>query len=143
MLNQGERFAKWVFAVAAVYGILVLAPQYLAESGVGPQVYGAITRPDHFYGFIGVALTWQFVFVAIATDVQRFRPLMLIGVAEKLSFGLAAVALHAAARIDASVFAFGLIDLTLAALFVIAFFATDPHKVRLQTAGIVADPRRP
>jgi hypothetical protein len=144
MLNQRERFAKWIFIIAAVYGILVLAPQYLAESGLGPPLSGgAITRPEHFYGFIGVALTWQFVFIVIASDVQRFRPLMLVGVTEKLSFGLAAAALYAAARIDGRVFAFGVIDLSLAALFVLAYFATAPHRVTLQAAGIVAEARRP
>lgn len=131
MLSKSERFAKWVFLVAAVYGILVLAPQYLVESRFGPDVAGGISRPEHFYGFIGVALTWQFVFLVISSDVQRFRPLMLVGVTEKLSFGLAAAALFAADRIEMGVLAFGLIDLTLGALFLVSFLATRPRMVRL------------
>jgi hypothetical protein len=143
MLNERERFARRVFLIAAVYGILVLAPQYFAESRLGLQLSGAITRPEHFYGFIGVALTWQFVFLAIASDVRRFRPLMLIGVTEKLSFGLAAAALYAAGRIDTRVFAVGAIDLSLGALFFVAFLAIRPRIVRLQSARIVAYPDSP
>jgi hypothetical protein len=124
MLNERERFAKWVFLISAVYGILVLAPQYLAETSFGRQLAGAITKPEQFYGFIGVALTWQFVFLAIASDVRRFRPLMLIAVTEKLSFGLAAAALYATARVDTRVLAVGTIDLFLGALFFASFLAT-------------------
>ena len=52
-----------------------------------------IERPEHFYGFIGVARAWQVIFLIVASDVMRYRPLMLAGVLEKLSFG-AAVAIH-------------------------------------------------
>ena len=45
--------------------------------------------------FIGVALTWQVVFIMIVTDVKRSRLLMLPAVLEKLSFGLATVILYA------------------------------------------------
>jgi hypothetical protein len=132
MLKERERFAKWVFLVAAVYGILVLAPQYLAESRFGLGLSRAITSPEQFYGFIGVALTWQFVFLTIASDVQRFRPLMLVSVTEKLSFGLAAAALFAAGRIDTRVLAVGMIDLFLGTLFVAVFFATRTRAVSSQ-----------
>ena len=40
-------------------------------------------------------MTWQVVFIMIATDVKRSRLLMLPGVLEKLSFGLATVILYA------------------------------------------------
>ncbi len=83
-----------------------------------------IARPEHFYGFIGVALSWQFVFLIIARDVQRYRPLMLVGVPEKLSFGLAVVILYAADRVSAGVLGAGAIDLVLGALFVLAFRAS-------------------
>ena len=59
--------------------------------------------------------------VFIARDVRRYRPLMLVGVLEKLSFGLAVVILYAADRVSAGVLCAGAIDLALGALFVLAF----------------------
>jgi len=119
-----SKFAKRVFVVAGIYGILVLAPQYFVESGLGLALPAPITRPEHFYGFIGVALVWQFVFLLIARDVRRYRPLMPLCVLEKLSFGLATAVLFAVHRVSASVLAAGTIDLTLGALFVAAFLRT-------------------
>ena len=133
-MNGRERFAKWVFLIAALYGILVLAPQYLVESHFGLHLGAPISRPEHFYGFIGVASTWQFVFLLVASDVRRFRPLMLIGVTEKLSFALPTAALFAAGRVESSIFAVGLIDLALGTFFFVAFFVTRPRAVRLPSA---------
>jgi hypothetical protein len=110
-----------VFLVAGIYGIVVLLPQYFIEMGL-PE---PMARPEHFYGFIGVALAWQFAFLLIATDVQRYRPLMLVGVLEKLSFGLAVLVLYALGRVSAGVLGAGVIDLALGALFVLAFRHTE------------------
>ena len=83
-MDLGPRFAKRVFLLAGTYGIVVLLPQYLIEWGL--DLPAPMAQPEHFYGFIGVALSWQFVFLLIARDVQRYRPLMLMGVLEKVSF---------------------------------------------------------
>ena len=102
----GPKFAKRVFLVAGLYGIVALLPQYFIELAL--QV--PIERPEHFYGFIGVALAWQFAFLLIARDVERYRPLMLIGVLEKLSFGLAVAILYYWDRVSAEVLGAGMID---------------------------------
>jgi hypothetical protein len=118
------RFARRVFFWAGVYGLLVLAPQYLIELGVGPPLAGPIQRPEHFYGFIGVALAWQVVFLVIARDVQRYRLLMLPSILEKLVFGVPVLLLFGAGRVGVDVLVFGCIDLALGALFAIAFRVT-------------------
>jgi len=117
-------FARRVFLVAAVYGVLVLAPQYFMEGAVGRDFPPPITHPEHFYGFIGVALAWQVLFFMIAADPVRFRPAMLAGILEKLAFGVAAIVLFAQGRLAAVVLGAGLIDLVLAALFLAAYRAT-------------------
>lgn len=117
-------FAKRVFLVAGIYGVLVLAPQYLLEARIGRDFPPPITHPEHFYGFIGVALAWQFVFFLIARDPVRYRPMMLMAILEKLAFGVAAIVLFAQGRLAAPVLAAGSIDLVLAALFAIAMRLT-------------------
>ena len=125
MTNE-SRFARRVFFWAGVYGILVLAPQYLIELGFGPPLPAPIQRPELFYGFIGVALAWQVVFLIIARDVVRYRLLMLPAALEKLVFGVPVLLLYAAGRVGTDVLVFGCIDLVLGALFVLAFRATRP-----------------
>lgn len=122
----GPRFARNVFLIAGIYGIVVLLPQYFMEELIGRNHPPPITHPEHFYGFIGVALAWQAVFLVIARDVRKYRLMMLPAVVEKLSFGVAALALHASGRTDITVAAAGTIDLLLAVLFVLAFRATGP-----------------
>lgn len=121
---SNPKFASRVFLLAGIYGILVLAPQYLAESGVGMQPPEPIRNPEHFYGFVGLALVWQLVFLLIARDVQRYRPLMLVAVLEKAAFAIPVMILYARGRVNAVVLSFGLIDLVLGVLFIAAFFAS-------------------
>ena len=123
-MTTTQRFAHRVFFWAGVYGILVLAPQYLIELGVGPPLAAPLTRPEHFYGFIGVALAWQCVFLVIAHDVGRYRLLMLPAILEKLVFGVPVLLLFAASRVGVDVLVFGIIDLALAALFAMSFVRT-------------------
>lgn len=123
-LSRGERFARWVFAIAGVYGLAVLAPQYFMESSIGVDDPPPITHVEYFYGFVGVALAWQIAFLIIAIDPRRYRPLMLAAVVEKASFAIAASLLFAQGRLNPMLFAAGMIDLCLGLAFVASFFAT-------------------
>ena len=117
-------FARRLFYVAAAYGILGLVPQYFMEAKNGRDFPPAITHPEYFYGFLGVALAWQVLFVLIARDPVRYRMAMLPAALEKVGFGGAAVALWLQARAPIPMLAFGTIDLVFAALFVAAFRRT-------------------
>lgn len=117
-------FARRVFLCAGIYGLVVLLPQYFLEAQIGRDYPPPITHPEHFYGFIGVALTWQLVFLVIAKDVARYRLLMIPAVLEKLSFSVPTFVLYASGRVAASVVAVASIDLLLGVLFVMAFRAT-------------------
>jgi hypothetical protein len=123
-------FAKRVFLFAGVYGLVVLLPQYFFEAQIGRDYPPPITHPEHFYGFIGVAVAWQVAFLTISSDPIRFRPMMIAAIMEKLSFGIAAIFLFAGGRIPAIIFAFAMIDLVLAALFIIAFVRTPSSSSR-------------
>lgn len=123
-MNAPARLPRWIFVIAAVYGLAVIVPQYFMEELIGRDFPPAITHPEHFYGFIGVALAWQFAFLLIASDVRRYRMFMLPAVLEKLAFGVPAIVLALQGRATALVAGFGAIDLLLAACFAAAYLAT-------------------
>jgi hypothetical protein len=117
-------FAKRVFFIAAIYGVVVLVPQYFMEARIGRDFPPPITHPEHFYGFIGVALAWQVLFFMIARDPARYRGAMIPGILEKVAFGVAALALYAQGRLNVPVLVAGVIDLIFAALFWVAWRQT-------------------
>jgi hypothetical protein len=118
------RFAKIVFLIAGIYGVLVLSPMYFMEGLVGRQTPPAITHPEYFYGFVGVGLAWQFLFLVLSTDPVRYRPMILPSIAEKVSYGIALVVLHAEGRLPLSALAIGSVDSIWALLFLAAYFKT-------------------
>jgi hypothetical protein len=117
-------FARRVYTIAGIYGLIVLVPQYFMESRIGRDMPPAITHPEYFYGFVGLAVVWQLCFLAIARQPVRLRPIMPVTVLEKLVFGVPAVVLYMQGRLATSTLAFGIIDLVLGVLFVLAYRRT-------------------
>ncbi len=115
--------ARWIFLVASIYGVIVLAP--------GVFVPPTDVRPEFYYGFYGTALVWQIVFFVISRDPARYRPLMLVCVLEKLAFFATCLALNLAGRLDIGpVFIGAMIDGVWMIPFLIAWRATRtaaPH----------------
>jgi hypothetical protein len=132
-------FARWTFRLAGIYGLLVMTPQLFLEAQVGRDYPPPITHPEYFYGFVGVALAWQVAFLIIGQDPVRYRPIMLAAVIEKVSFGAAAIALFACGRLPGIVLIFGMIDLSLALAFSLAFAVTP---ARLPLRGELPEPIR-
>ena len=121
--------ARWVFRAAGIIGLLMLLPHYFLFEKIGRDYPPAITHPEFFYGFVGVAVAWQFAFLVIARDPARYRLLMIPAVLEKLSFGIAALVLFAQQRIPGPALAGGLLDLVWAALFLVAYLRwTSPAR---------------
>lgn len=118
------RFAKWTFTLAGVYGLLVLTPLYFFESAVAGAA--PLTHPEFYYGFVGVALAFQVLFLFIGRDPARLRLAIIPSILEKLSFGVAVWLLVAAGRTSIEATLFPTIDLVLAALFIAAWFTTRP-----------------
>jgi hypothetical protein len=128
-IDRPQKFFARVFLGAGVYGIIVLLPQYFLEAKLGRDFPPPLTHPEHFYGFIGVALAWQFVFLIIARDIPRYRLLILPAILEKLSFGVAALVLYAQGRVVALVAGAALVDLSFAILFALAFRASRSAEI--------------
>jgi hypothetical protein len=122
--TAGTKFARLVFLIAGVWGILVLTPMYFFYDGGGKQMPAAITHPDFYYGFASVALAWQAAFFFIATNPQRFRPIMIPSALEKLGYVATLLVLFLQRRITSTLLPFGAADLVLGVLFLAAFLRT-------------------
>lgn len=120
-------FAKRVFFWSGVYGILVLLPMYFLEDVIGREFPPPTNHPEQYYAFIGVALAWQFVFLLIARDPVRYRPLMLPAIAEKFLSAGAVVWLFAANRVGESTLAPFLVDMVLGLLFLVCYLLTPKY----------------
>src|SRR5256885_10078509 len=94
------RFARRVFSIAGIYGLIVLLPQYCLEAKNSSDFPPAITHPEYYYGFIGVGLACQILFLVIARDPVRYRAMMIPAVIEKFSFGIAVVTLFLLSRVS-------------------------------------------
>jgi hypothetical protein len=118
------KFAKVVFWVAGIWGMLVLTPLYFMFDLIGQKDPPAITHPGFYYGFVGLGLAWQIAFLFIAREPLRLRPMMIPSVVEKFSYGIAVVALVMRGRMHGSDLLFAGVDLTLGVFFVVAYWRT-------------------
>jgi hypothetical protein len=83
-----------------------------------------INHPEFFYGFFCLALASQGLYFLIANDVLRFRPVILVGAAAKLSFAASAFLLYGQGRTPAQFLIGPVIDVLIAALFLWVYFGT-------------------
>lgn len=118
------KFAKTVFLVAGIYGLIVLLPMYFLEEQVGRDYPPPITHPEYFYGFTGLAVAWQVLFLVLSRDPVRYRPMMLPSILEKAVFFVPAVVLYFQQRIPMMTFGFAMLDAILGVLFAIAYLKT-------------------
>lgn len=122
-----DRFSRMVFMAAGIYGIVVLAPGFFGEKMLAEKMPPAITHPEFYYGFFGVGLAWQMVFLIIARDPVRFRPIIPAAILEKLTFCVASAVLFALGRVPGIAALGGAGDFILGTLFAIAYFRLKPQ----------------
>ncbi len=127
------RFARRVFLASGIYGLIVMTPLYFLEQRVGLDHPPAVTHPEYYYGFAGVGVAWQLMFLVIASDPIRYRVAMLPAVAEKVSFAVPIPILYALGRVPGAMVAFAGIDGLLAVLFIVAFLRTPAQHPPMQS----------
>lgn len=115
------KFARWLFLIAGIYGLVALLPMYFTAEQFGQQNPPVVTHREFYYGFIGVAVAFQVLFLLIAREPLRLRPAIIPSVIEKLAYGIAVVILYSRGDAPLSMTAGGVIDLVLAVLFAIAY----------------------
>ena len=122
------KFARIIFWIAAIWGVLVLTPLYFIFDLIGSKDPPPITHPAFYYGFVSVSLAFQVAFFFIANDPIRLRPMMIPAMVEKFGYGATFVVLYLQHRLTPGDLAMGCIDLLFGALFLAAFFKTDPRQ---------------
>lgn len=118
------KFAKYLFYIAGIWGILAITPLFFIFNQIAEKDPPPVTHPLFYYGFAGIGIAWQFVFLVIAWNPVRFRPLMLVSILEKLGYFVPAVVLYSQHRIHPADLSLSMGDALLAVLFLIAYFKT-------------------
>jgi hypothetical protein len=117
-------FAKRVFLIAGIYGLLVLVPQLFLENRINANFPPPMTHPEQFYGFTGIAIAWQVMFLIIGRDPVRYRPAMIPSILEKIAFGGGSLVLFLQDRLALQIFAVAMVDLLWMVLFFVAWLRT-------------------
>ena len=120
------KFARITFIAAGTIGILVLIPLYFQLEKIGADNPPAITHPEFYFGFVGVALAFQIVFIIISTDPWKYRPLMLAAIFEKLAFVIPTFYLYSQGSPLGTILIGALLDLLWAILFIASYFKVQP-----------------
>ncbi len=115
------QFARWSFALAAAWGVFMLLPLYFQEDWYVIVFPPALTHPEFFYAFITTGLTMQFIFILIAMEPLRLRPVMLAGIAVKIGFPTTYLVLYYGGRLDLVSLKYALPDFVFAALFLLSY----------------------
>jgi hypothetical protein len=121
---KSVKFARIAFALAGIWGIVVLTPLFFLHDISGRAYPPPADYPHFFYGFLAVAMAWQIAFLIIASDPVRFRLLMIPAILEKFPYVVIAAVLHGRGRISMDDASTAVPDLILGILFVIAFLKT-------------------
>ena len=122
------KFAKYIFYIAGIYGLIALVPQYFLEEKNSLDYPPAITHAEYYYGFIGVALAFQIAFLIIARNPSKYKAMMIPSIIEKFSFAFAVIVLYLHNRVAPMMLGASLIDLILGILFVLAFVKTPDQE---------------
>jgi hypothetical protein len=122
------KFAKIVFWIAGIWGLLVITPLYFMFDLIGQKDPPPITHPGFFYGFVGCALAWQVAFCFIAADPVRFRPLIIPSILEKATYAIAVFVLISQGRMHHSDLVFAGTDSLLGLSFIIAYLKTPSRE---------------
>jgi hypothetical protein len=116
-------FARWIFAAAGVYGLVLLIPFLFLEHRLAAPA-AELAHPEYFYGFALVAIACQVLFLLIGRDPVRLRAAMIPAVIEKWPFAVMVFVLWSQGRVQLPVVGFACVDLIWGALFAIAWLRT-------------------
>ena len=114
------KFAKWVFLIGGVFGLLAIIPLYFNENQIAP----GLKYPEFYYGFIGINIVWQIMYIYISTNPSRFRPIILFAFFVKILGVISIFWLIIIERTATWWYGIVISDLIFAILFLSAFWIT-------------------
>lgn len=118
------RTVRAIFGAAGIYGLIVLLPLFFAEPWLEPPP----SRPEDYYGFLGAATVLQLIYLRVAGDPVRFRPIMPFGVLSKAIFFAAILILWIEGRTGQAAMAFASIDGAIGLAFAYAWWRTPAQR---------------
>jgi hypothetical protein len=124
------RFARVVFTIAGLWGMVVLVPMYFTFDLIGRIYPPPITHPDLYYGFIGLGLAWQVGFLVIGHEPERFQMMMIPAILEKFIFVTSLGVIYLQGGVQRGQLAAAGPDLVLGILFIISFATVDAARRR-------------
>ena len=118
------RFGKIVFLVAGVYGLIVVLPLYFLEHKTGQDFPPPITHPEYYYGFVGLCVAWQLLFLMLSRNPSRYRSMMIPSIIEKAAWFIPVLILFLQQRVSGFILGTAVIDACFGVLFIIAYVMT-------------------
>ena len=118
------RFAALTFRIAGILGLLTLLPMYFLYGEIGRKDPPPLNHPHFYFGFLGVTLAWQILFLIVSTDPVRYRPIMIAAVLEKVGFVGAVLVLVAMKMVSAQQALAAVPDAIVLAFLVTAYIKT-------------------
>ncbi len=118
------KFARIVFLVAGVYGLVVITLSFFLEGRFSRELTTPITHPEFYYGFLTLAFAWQVLFLIVARDPARYRVMMIPSMLEKFGYIAVACVLLAQRRLPMQLLPTASADTILGILFVMAYLRT-------------------
>lgn len=129
------KFASRVYTIAGIIGLIEIVPLFFAEDYINRTMPPPITHPDMFYGFLCVTLVWQGLFLMLARDPQRYRPMMIPTMFEKFTYVVAMAILFSQQRVPLDMLPPVAIDAVLGVLFVISYLRTAERPAQAAQGG--------
>jgi hypothetical protein len=114
--GESMKFARWVFLIAGVFGLLVTVPLAFAE-----KVF-EVKQPEFYYGFVFLDICWQVLYLLLSSNPTRYRLMMIPTFLAKASGTVALTWLFLQGRISGQWTAVAIVDGIFAILFLIAFW---------------------
>ena len=118
------KLAKWTFRTAGVFGLIVMIPMLFVENLIEQIMPPSVNHPEFFYGFVVLNICWQILYLFLAKDPIRFRPMMIPAFLAKASAPVALIWLYLQRRISSQWITTSIMDGVFAILFLVSYWAT-------------------
>jgi hypothetical protein len=116
------KFAKWTFRTAGIFGLIVMIPMLFVENLIEQIMPPSVNHPEFFYGFVVLNICWQILYLFLAKDPMRFRPIMIPAFLAKASAPVALIWLYLQGRISSQWITTSIMDGVFAILFLVSYW---------------------